>query len=126
MRIIEEKNLIYIPTWRNNKKLKPVDQIKIEYKYMTGPEKDGLLSWKTAEKGSKGDFVFNNERILIYSIVNIENLEIEIPTKEPNQTAEIIKITTGEQVGQYGSLAGLYAELNKFFSDLNTDDNKKK
>jgi len=119
MRVIAKSGLVYIPDWNGNKKEQ--EQIKIHYRYLTGPEYDrfvGIGNVKFDEEGNPiGGFEFklDKEGMVREGIEKIENLYVDD-----------VKIETAEELCKRPELAGLYKEFADFYLEINREPDKKK
>ena len=124
MRVIANSGLEYIPDWNANRKQSKESKLKIEYKYLSGPERDKIIGFEPVTFNPDGDqiggftFRIDNEGLLRASIINIANLEIEINGE--------YKQVNVEDICDRPELAGLYRELVDFFMGINRPVDKKK
>jgi len=124
MKIVAKSGLIYVPEFNSNKKLPEAERVQIEYKYLTGPERDriiGLAPIKFDAEGnpkSEYEFRFDTENMIRTSVVKIKNLVIEKDGKDkPAEVEDLVNVS---------ELAGLYRELSDFFLTENRAQDKKK
>jgi len=121
MRVMEYPGLEYIPDWNKNKKESDDSKIKIEYKYLSGPEREKIFGFEPIQFDPDGKqtsgftFRIDNENLIKMSIKNVINLTVG---------KEII--TTAEDICIKSELAGLYRELVDFFMGINRPVDKKK
>ena len=119
MRVIAKTGLVYIPEWNGNKK--ETEQIKIHYRYLTGPEYDKFVGIGPIEFDAEGQqqggfqFKLDKEGMVRCGVEKIENLNV-------GQLA----ITTVEQLCILLELAGLYREFIEFYLEENREPDKKK
>lgn len=121
MRVMEYPGLEYIPEWNKNKKELAESQIKIPYKYLSGPEREKIFGFEPIQFDPNGKqttgftFRIDNENLVKMSIVNVINLTVGEES-----------ITTAEGICIKPELAGLYRELVDFFMGINRPVDKKK
>ena len=119
MRVIAKTGLVYIPEWNGNKK--ETEQIKIHYRYLTGPEYDKFVGIGPIEFDAEGQqqggfqFKLEKEGMVRRGVEKIENLKV-------GET----EITTVEQLCDMPELAGLYREFIEFYLEENREPDKKK
>ena len=119
MRVIAKSGLVYVPEWNGNKKEE--EQVKIQYRYLTGPEYDrfvGIGTVKFDEEGNPiGGFEFKLDKEGMVK-VGIEKIEGLLVGEE--------KIETAEDLCSKPELAGLYKEFADFYLEVNREPDKKK
>lgn len=119
MRVIAKSGLVYIPEWNENKK--ETEQIKIHYRYLTGPEYDKFIGIGPIEFDKDGEpiggfqFKLDKEGMVRCGIEKIENFKV----------AET-EITTADQLCSTPEAAGLYREFVDFYLEANREPDKKK
>ena len=119
-------NLVYIPEWNENKKEPKDKQVQIRYRYLTGPERENLISLQPLKFNSKGEavdeftFEINQKEIVQICTLKIENLSLK------DEDGTLQEVTNVESVIKEPELAGLYKELSDFYLNSNSAINKKK
>jgi hypothetical protein len=127
MRIKIALDSVFVPTWNGNRDIDEKEQVKVFFRFLTGPERDGIYMTEPLEYDTEGkvggmkirieDFY---KKMMKTCIKRIENLETE------DETGNVVNVIEGEQLFNYGELADLYREVRDFLLEANNPIDKKK
>ena len=123
MKIIALSGLRYTPKWNKNRKQPEDEQVVIEWNYLSGTDREVIYGFDPVEFDLDGNmtnkmvFKPDNIGLLQKSVRNIINLEVE--------DIGTYRSATVEDVCNLPELAGLYKEMTTFFTQANTEDEKK-
>ena len=123
MRILVNKELVYVPEWNGNRNLPKEEQGIIYYRYMTGPEREKIYDVDIefdSEGTPKGNYKVKIDRskIIKTCIIRTEKMIIDDNGKE--------KAVTADDICSMSEFAGLYREMAGFFTSQNEPMDKKK
>ena len=125
MRIVAKTGLVYIPEWNDNKKLPKEEQVKIHYRYLTGPEKENYIGFEPIEFDEDGNQVggfrlkIDRASAINTGVLRIEGLEVETEGK-------VVTVDTAKQLMEIPEISGLYKEFSDFYLEENREMDKKK
>ena len=124
MKIIAQSGLRYIPKWNKNRKLPEDEQIVIDWNYLSGTDREIIYGIKPIdfdiESGKIAktmSYQIDNVDLLKRSIEKVINLEVD--------DIGIDRPATVDDICNMSGLGGLYTELKNFFTDMNTETEKK-
>lgn len=126
MRIKIALDSVYVPEWNGNREAGE-DQIKVYFRYLTGPERDGIymtepLKYDTEGKVSGMEIRIEDfyKKMIKTCVTRIENLETE------DEKGNVAKVEDAEGLMKYPELADLYQEVRDFLVSENNPVDKKK
>jgi hypothetical protein len=126
MKIIAQSGMKYIPKWNKNRKEPEETQIVIEWNYLSGVDRETIYGIKpiefdvdTGTMQKTMQFKVDNIDLLKKSIKNIVNLDID--RQLPGEAVP----ATVDDICNLPELGGLYTELKTFFTEQNTETEKK-
>jgi len=124
MKIIAQSGMTYIPKWNKNRKEPEETQIAIEWNYLSGVDREVIYGIKpiefdvdTGKMQKTMQFKVDNIDLLKKSIKTIINLEVD--------DIGIDRPATVDDICNLPELGGLYNELKNFFTEQNTETEKK-
>ena len=124
MKIIAQSGMTYIPKWNKNRKEPEETQIVIEWNYLSGVDREVIYGIKpiefdvdTGKMQKTMQFKVDNIDLLKKSIKTIINLEVD--------DIGIDRPATVDDICNLPELGGLYNELKNFFTEQNTETEKK-
>lgn len=123
MKVLINRGLVYVPAWNGNKKLPKEEQVSVQYRYMTGPEREKIfdVDLEFNEDGKpKGGYKVKMERekIIRTCVEKIVNMTVDDGGKDREGTVD--------DLFNLSELSGLYRELSDFFLSENEAPDKKK
>lgn len=125
MKIIAQSELEYIPTWHKNHKEPDETRIVIKWNYLSGTDREIIYGIKpiefstaTGEMDKTMKFQVDNVDLLKKSIKGIVNLQVVY-----EGVAD--RLATVDDICNLPELGGLYTELKNFFTEQNTETEKK-
>ena len=124
MKIIAQSGLRYIPKWNKNRKQDEAEQGIIEWNYLSGTDREIIYGIKPIEFDTASGEVQKTMTFQVDSVDLLNRSIKEIIRFEVEENG-VDRLATIDDICNLPEFGGLYTELKNFFTEQNTETEKK-